>query len=302
MKVKFVALSLLAGLLSGPVLADPSGKSCTPFVAGANYGYEVLEAGYFYVVHSAAYDPTTNSVPEVSNIFIIKGNIDPRSNKTTVWLYGSGYGNDDDDLKTYQDIRGNTGWTARRSALDDATDVNCVIENEIGIDSSQVLLRFVAPHKHIDHINPEFLAALFETGEAGYAYPMNGTRHHIHQADYYNGAILACTQACCGDAVCTQQGSVYFGIAYTPAWSNDIKRRFSALSSVDNLPCDVVGKINTPRGVWDVVLSPGHTDGAINLSHANYYLHSSPKKTQTGNCPIAATAIQYEVHGYGAVN
>lgn len=301
MKVKFFVLSLFVAVLSAPVLADPLGKSCTPFTPGVGYGYEIIEAGHFYVVHSAVYDTSSNRIQEVSNIFVIKGNTDSTSSKTTVWLYGSGYGNDDEDLKTYLGIRGDTTWTARRSAMDDATDVNCVIENEIGINASQVVLRFIAPHKHIDHINPEFLSAMFGTGESGYGYPLNGTRHHIHQADYYNGAILACTQACCGDAVCTQ-ASPYFGVAYTPAWSSEIKRRFSTLSSLDNLACDVVGKISTPRGTWDIVLSPGHTDGAVNLSHANYYLHSSPKKSQVENCSIPATAVQYEVHGYGTVN
>lgn len=302
MKMKFTVVGMFIALLANPVLADPPGKTCTAFTTAVGYGYEILEAGHLYVVHSAAYDTVNDRIPEVSNIYIIKGNTDRASNKTTVWVYGSGYGNDDEDLKNYQNIKGSLGWTARRSALDDATDVNCVIENEMGVDSSQVVLRFVAPHKHIDHLNPEFLSALFGTAETGYGYPLAGTRHHVHQADYYNGAILACTQACCGDANCTQQGSPYFGIAYTPLWSSDIKRRFSALSSLDNLPCDVVGTINTPRGTWEIVLSPGHTDGAVNLSHANYYVHSSPKKTQTGNCPIPATAIQYEVHGYGAVN
>jgi hypothetical protein len=111
LKMKFAAVGLFVAFLSAPVLADPPGKTCALFTPETGFGYETIETGYLYVVHSAAYDTVNNRIPEVSNIFIIKGNTDRASNKTTIWLYGSGYGNDDDDLKTYQNLRGNAGWT-----------------------------------------------------------------------------------------------------------------------------------------------------------------------------------------------
>ncbi len=292
--------TLCGTLLSGMAQADPAGKSCTPYTTATGYGYETLDAGNLNVVHSALLDSVNQRIPEVSNVYIIKGNFDPTNGKTVVWLYGSGYGNADEDLSVYLDLRGDTGWTALRSALDDATDVNCVIENQLGLDSSTVNLRYITPHKHIDHLNSEFLSALFNTGTTGYGYPLNNARFYIHQADYYDGSILSCTAPCCGETRCTQK-SDYFGAAYSPAWPANLKRRFSVLASIENLPCDVVGSFNTPRGLWSIVLSPGHTDGAVSLSHSNYYLHSSPPHTQTTACPIPAGAVQYEVHGYGAL-
>lgn len=253
-------------------------------------GTETLIDQAVYVVHSMIYDadmPWTTS-----NIYVIRGTGD------TVWIYGSGYG---DFVESCADCNDNNFYLGKKfhgtgPATDDVLQVDSVITNIFGMHRDSVLLQFVVPHYHNDHINNEFIDA-FHTD---YAYPMRSDEKiWIHVNDRYGAT---CNEPCCGTEPCPdKKNNKYFGVPYLPSWKPEYLQLFTNMGNASD-ECDAYLKtITTPSGNWIVtkgmsVEDGGHTDGTVNLKNHDRKIMIAGTKSKI-QCPYPDDWRFVSVHG-----
>lgn len=250
-------------------------------------GAEAILGGEFYVVHSgiAKHDTLYNT----SNIYIIKGTAD------TVWLFGAGYGDKSDfpadtsDIKFYK----GAGFDASLNALADAQQVDSIITQAFGLNKQDVVLQFIAPHFHLDHLNQEFLAALIEDLN----YPGNSLQILVHVKDS-TGAM--CNSYCCGNSGCSSPSS-FFGAPFHPKWTMPYLQRFKFLGGPNDTCNHPVWTFTSLCGKWVALKSVnyndgGHTDGSINLENSSLQLRLNGADGGT-QCPLPDSWQVFNIHG-----
>ncbi len=254
-----------------------------------NDGTETVESGAVYVVHSMIYvedDPWTTS-----NIYVIKGTGD------TIWVYGSGYG---DFVDVCIDCNDNNYYLGKKfhgtgPATEDVKAVDSIITNIFGLQRDSVLLQFIVPHYHNDHINNEFIDAF----HSAFAYPLRSDEKiWIHINDAY-GAI--CNEPCCGTEPCPDKKNKYYGVPYLPSWEKKYTDLFTNMGEADD-PCNKIIKTFTSvSGNWHItkalaVADGGHTDGTVNLENEKLQLRIAGTKSKK-QCPLPEGWRMISVHG-----
>ncbi len=222
-------------------------------------GTETLLDKSVYVIHSMIYadeKPWTTS-----NIYVFNGTGD------TVWIYGSGYGDFEDPCGDCNDNNFYLGKRMRGTgpASADVAQVDSVITQIFGRNRDSVLLQFIVPHYHNDHINSEFIDAFHSV----FHYPLRtDEKIWVHINDQYGAT---CNEPCCGTEPCPdKKHNKYFGVPYMPSWRPEYVALFTTMGS-ENDVCDTPLKtITTNSGNWIAtkamsVADGGHTDGTINL-------------------------------------
>lgn len=253
-------------------------------------GLEEMIPGELYVMHSLIYakeKPWTTS-----NIFIIKGSGD------TVWIYGSGYGDfiepcedacNDNNYYLGMEFRG-TG-----PATEDVRPIDSIITVVFNLNKDSVVLQFIVPHYHNDHINSEFIDAFY----TNFQYPLkDGEKIWIHVNDSI-GAL--CNEPCCGTEPCPDKKNKYYGVPYLPVWKTEYKNMFSALGTPDDICNTVIKSFNSATGQWKITKAvstgdKGHTDGTINLQNENLKLEIAGTKSKI-QCDLPESWQRVTVHG-----
>lgn len=253
-------------------------------------GTEALVPGSVYVVHSMIY--ADNRPWTTSNIFVFNGMGD------TVWIYGSGYGDFTDPCGDCNDNNFYLGQKMRGTgpASADVAMVDSVITNIFHRNRDSVLLQFVVPHYHNDHINSEFIDAF----HSHFNYPLRSEEKiWIHKNDLYGAT---CNEPCCGTEPCPdKKNNKYFGVPYLPSWKPEYVAMFSTMGNEQDA-CDTPLKtITTTSGVWVAtkalsVSDGGHTDGTVNLKNATRKIIIAGTKSRF-QCPYPDDWRFLSVHG-----
>ena len=252
-------------------------------------GLEEMVPGKLYVMHSMIYEK--NDPWTTSNIFIIKGTGD------TVWIYGSGYG---DFMQSCDDCNDNNYYLGKNfhgtgPATADVQPIDSVITNIFHENRDSVLLQFIVPHYHNDHINNEFIDAFF----SAFHYPLkDNEKIWIHINDSI-GAL--CNEPCCGTQPCPDKKNKYYGVPYMPSWNPLYRAMFITMGHEDD-PCNTVVKtFSSACGTWQItkalaVKDGGHTDGTINLGNEDLKLRICGTKSKA-QCPLPEGWRFVTVHG-----
>ena len=254
-------------------------------------GTETLIDGHVYVTHSMIIGkkgPWTTS-----NIYVLNGLGD------TVWIYGSGYG--DFEAACTDDCNDNNFYLGEHfngtgPASADVREVDSVITQIFKRNRDSVLLQFIVPHYHNDHINNEFIDA-FHTA---YGYPLRSDEKiWVHINDRYGAT---CNEPCCGTEPCPdKKNNKYFGVPYMPAWKPEYVALFTTIGA-ENDPCDTPLKtFTTTSGNWVItkamaVADGGHTDGNVNLKNAEKKIIIAGTKSKI-QCPYPEDWRFVSVHG-----
>ncbi|HCK21761.1 MAG TPA: hypothetical protein DHW15_06245 [Bacteroidetes bacterium] len=220
----------------------------------------VLIDGQLAVVPSMSLEGET--VNTSSNIFILRGTQD------TIWIFGTGYGDGNlhcDDCNDYTFYRG-ADFRTVANAIDDARRVDSILINEWNLDRSKVVVQFIAPHFHADHLNAEFVSAVFDS--LGYAAP-TGKAIYVHRND---SAGAVCNTPCCGTTPCPDKDNPYYAAPYQPAWQSEQLSYFSFFGSTNDTCNQVLMTITSASGQWQICKGTarsdgGHTDGTVNLQN-----------------------------------
>ena len=254
-----------------------------------NDGTETVVEQSVYVVHSMIY---ADSLPwTTSNIYIIKGTGD------TVWIYGSGYGDFADMCSDCNDNNYYLGakFYGTGPAIADVNQVDSVITKIFDLHRDSVLLQFIVPHYHNDHINNEFIDAFHNKLN----YPLRSDEKiWIHTNDAY-GAI--CNEPCCGTEPCPDKKNKFYGVPFHPAWQKEYINLFTKMG-VTNDACNAVIKTFTSSsGEWQItkalaVENGGHTDGTVNLHNNSLQLRIAGTKSKK-QCPLPEGWRLISVHG-----
>jgi hypothetical protein len=253
-------------------------------------GLEMIYEGEVYVMHSMIY---ANGKPwTTSNIFVIRGLGD------TVWIFGTGYG---DFGEPCEEICNDNNYylgsefSGTGPATEDVRPVDSVITQVFGISRDRVVLQFIAPHYHNDHINSEFIDAFYTV----YQYPMKaGEKIWIHANDY-TGAL--CDEPCCGTQPCPDKKNKYYGVPFKPQWKPAYREMFSAIGNKDDNCNEVIKSFHSALGNWEIskgldVSEKGHTDGTINLNNRTLQLRIGGTKSKH-QCALPEGWKFISVHG-----
>lgn len=252
-------------------------------------GTETVVPQAVYVVHSMIYvddHPWTTS-----NIFVIKGTGD------TIWIYGSGYGDFEGSCSDCNDNNYYLGsnFHGTGPATADVKQVDSIITNIFGMRRDSILLQFVVPHYHNDHINNEFIDAFHTT----FNYPLRSDEKiWIHVNDAY-GAI--CNEPCCGTEPCPDKKNKYYGVPYLPAWNQEYINLFTSIGSAGDECNKTIKTFTSSTGIWQItkalaVADGGHTDGTINLENEMLKLRIAGTKSKR-QCLLPNGWKMITVHG-----
>lgn len=276
-----IACLVLAGIIGCKHRKDPG-----PLTDGT----ETLIENDVYVVHSMIYadeKPWTTS-----NIFVFKGLGD------TIWIYGSGYGDFVDPCGDCNDNNFYLGDNMHGTgpATVDVEQVDSVITKIFGRNRDSVLLQFIVPHYHNDHINNEFVDAF----HSSFRYPLRSDEKiWIHTNDYYGAT---CNEPCCGTQPCPdKKHNKYFGVPYLPAWKPEYLALFTKMGS-ENDDCDTALKsFTTTSGSWTITKAMstadgGHTDGTVNIKSFDKKILIAGTKSKI-QCPYPDDWQFVSVHG-----
>jgi len=253
-------------------------------------GLEQMIPDQLYVMHSMIYakgKPWTTS-----NIFVIKGTGD------SVWIFGSGYG---DFNQPCEDVCNDNNYylgmefSGTGPAAADVKPIDSIITQVFKLHKDSVILQFVVPHYHNDHINSEFIDAFFTT----FNYPLKSGEHiWIHVNDSI-GAL--CNEPCCGTEPCPDKKNKYYGVPYLPEWKTEYKNMFVAMGKADDVCNTVIKSFCSEMGQWKITKAvstkdKGHTDGSINLQNENLKMEISGTKSKI-QCDIPENWKRVSVHG-----
>jgi hypothetical protein len=253
-------------------------------------GIETLIDGSVYVVHSMIY--ADDKPWTTSNIFVFNGLGD------TIWIYGSGYGDFVDPCGDCNDnnfyLGDNMHGTGPATA--DVALVDSVITKIFGRNRDSVLLQFIVPHYHNDHINNEFIDAF----HAAFHYPLRAEEKiWIHANDRYGAT---CNEPCCGTEPCPdKKHNKYFGVPYSPSWKPEYIALFTNMGSVYDSCNTPVKYIQTTSGKWVITKAMstadgGHTDGTVNMKNYERKIIVAGTKSKI-QCPYPADWRFVSVHG-----
>ena len=253
-------------------------------------GLEQMIPDQLYVMHSMIYakgKPWTTS-----NIFVIKGTGD------SVWIFGSGYG---DFNQPCEDVCNDNNYylgmefSGTGPATADVKPIDSIITQVFNLHKDSVILQFVVPHYHNDHINSEFIDAFFTT----FNYPLkSGEQIWIHINDSI-GAL--CNEPCCGTEPCPDKKNKFYGVPYLPEWQSEYKNMFIAMGKTDDVCNTVIKTFSSEAGTWKITKAvstndKGHTDGTINLQNENLQMEISGTKSKI-QCEIPENWKRVSVHG-----
>lgn len=279
----FITLFCIAFLTS----CDKKNKPLKTFTTGTE---SILE-GSLFVVHSLSlYNNTPNMT---SNIFVIKGTSD------TVWIYNGGYGNGgancDEACNDYTYYKG-VGFSTATNATEDVKQVDSIIQKIFLMQKDSVILQFIVPHFHADHINNEFIDAFYTT----FQYPLKiSDKIFVHINDSL-GSV--CNQPCCGTVPCgTNKENRYYASPYQPAWKAEYLQMFDALGSGNEACNSILKTFTSACGNWHItkgmnVSDGGHTDGTINLQNESLHLRIAGTNNKP-QCPLSEEWVTVYVHG-----
>ncbi len=253
-------------------------------------GLEEIVAGNLYVMHSMIYqnnDPWTTS-----NIFLIKGTND------TVWIFGSGYG--DFYEGCIDDCNDNNYYLGKEfhgtgPAIEDVKPLDSIIQNVFHTDKDDVVLQFIVPHYHNDHINSEFIDAF----HSHFSYSVNqNEKIWVHVNDFYGAT---CDEPCCGTQPCPDKKNKFYGVPYKPSWNTEYKNLFTAIGSENDTCNQIIKSFTSEIGIWQIskgvaVKDDGHTDGTINLNNSDLKLRINGTKSKV-QCSIPNGWDSCSVHG-----
>jgi hypothetical protein len=254
-------------------------------------GTEQILAGKIYVVHSLSlYNNTPNMT---SNIFVIKGTGD------TAWIYNCGYGNGgvncDETCNDYTYYKGK-GFTTAKNATEDVKQVDSILQNVFLLDKDSVILQFIVPHFHADHINQEFIDAFYTT----FRYPYKSSCKILVHVNDSVGSV--CGEPCCGTIPCgTNKKNKYYASPYNPPWSINYLSMFDAMGN-DTDTCNTALKTFTSAsGNWVItkgmsLSGGGHTDGTINLHNEALKIRIAGTNNKP-QCPLPVGWKTASVHG-----
>ncbi len=231
------------------------------------------------------------SINTSSNIFVLRGTQD------TIWIFGTGYGDGNvhcDDCNDYTFYRGANFHTAA-NAIDDARKVDSILTQVWEIDRQQAIIQFIAPHFHADHLNAEFVAAVFDSLE--YAEP-TGKCIFVHRND---SAGAVCNTPCCGTLPCPDKDNPYYAAPYQPEWNNRQLAYFSFFGTDIDTCNQVCMTITAPVGDWLVSkgtarANGGHTDGTVNLQSVSLQIRIAGTLNRP-QCPLPDGWRTFYVHG-----
>ncbi len=215
-------------------------------------GIEPVIVNEVYVVHSELH--SNSNIFNTSNILLLKGIND------TVWIFGTGYG-EETDIQFY---RNNTNLTTPGAAVD-ANLVDSVIQNNFNISNVNAKLQFIVPHFHLDHINQEFISALenFEN------YNLTNSNIYVHTNDSFGST---CNSPCCGNTTCNSTSN-YFGAPYVSSWNSTTLSKFVAIGQQIDSCNQLIMSLQTSYGSWDLLKAGNqHTPGGINVANTNLKL------------------------------
>jgi Secretion system C-terminal sorting domain len=221
-----------------------------PAISGAqtfNTGIDTVISKHLYVVHSERRNINNPAmIQNTSNIYVLRGIND------SVWVFGTGYG-DTLDYRAYGQPTITTG-PAYDAALTDS-----IIRYHFSLNRAAAKVQFIVPHEHLDHINQEFISALFAlTG-----YDFSKTNIYVHQNDL---AGSTCNAKCCGTSGCNQNNQ-YWAVPYLSPWNSATLAKFQALGIATN-PCNKILKVINAwcNEKWQIRKADiAHTTGAVNL-------------------------------------
>ncbi|MEZ5015235.1 MAG: hypothetical protein R2794_13180 [Chitinophagales bacterium] len=228
-----------------------------------------------------------------SNIFVIRGTGD------TVWIFNMGYGdggeNCDASCNDYTYYKGK-GFSTRRNAIDDAREVEKIITGAFAMQKDSVIIECIVPHFHADHVNAEFIEALFQT----IGFPLTpANRIYVHRNDSL-GAV--CNSPCCGQEPCgPNKKNPFYAAPYDKPWSSAFLPMFSGIGHAnDKCGTEIMG-FTSADGMWRVVKGQavadgGHTDGTINLENAQLKLRIDGTNNKP-QCPLPGGWTSVSVHG-----
>lgn len=253
-------------------------------------GLEEMLAGKVYVMHSMIY--ADNKPWTTSNIFLIKGTQD------TVWIFGSGYGDfaqpceeacNDNNYYLGENFYG-TG-----PATEDVRPLDSVITQVFKMQKESVVLQFIVPHYHNDHINAEFVDAFYSV----FHYPKNpASAIWIHTNDLF-GAI--CNEPCCGTEPCPDKKNKFYGVPYMPSWKPEYVAMFRPMGAENDSCNTVIKTFASASGIWHItkavaVSADGHTDGTINLNNSDIQVRITGTKSKV-QCTLPKGWTSMSVHG-----
>ncbi|MBK7566884.1 MAG: hypothetical protein IPI31_03585 [Bacteroidetes bacterium] len=253
-------------------------------------GLEEIIPAKLYVMHSMIY--AKGSPWTTSNIFVIKGTGD------SVWIFGSGYGDFNEpceDACNDNNYYLGMEFSGTGPATEDVRPIDSIITNVFNLNKDSVILQFVVPHYHNDHINSEFIDAFFTT----YHYPLKtGEQIWIHTNDSI-GAL--CNEPCCGTQPCPDKKNKYYGVPYLPLWKPEYKNMFKTMGKPNDVCNTILKSFNSESGVWKITKAvstsdKGHTDGTVNLQNENLKLEISGTKSKI-QCDLPENWQRVSVHG-----
>lgn len=240
-------------------------------------GVDTVVMNNLYVVYSGLNE--NGKIRSTSNIYVLKGRND------SVWIFGSGYG-DDGDLQSYFN---NTIATTRNS-LADAADVDSIITHLFNLNRQDVKLQFIVPHFHLDHVNQEFIATFF----GNFNYNLAPSNIYVH----INDSIPAtCNAPCCGNVACSDTSDLHFGSPHHTSWTPNFLQKFKAIGSASDNCNDPIMRISSPSGPWVLrKASNSHTPGTVNLTSSLYRVKIMGSMPATP-CPTPPGFTKLRIHG-----
>jgi hypothetical protein len=228
-----------------------------------------------------------------SNIFVIKGTQD------TVWIYNGGYGNGgincDETCNDYTYYKGE-GFTTATNAADDVKQVDSIIQNVFLQRKDSVILQFIVPHFHADHINNEFIDAFY----SAFHYPLKTSEKIFVHVNDSLGSV--CNEPCCGTVPCgTNKKNQYYASPYSPAWKTEYLQMFDAIGSTQDTCNSIIKTFTSASGGWYItkgmsVNDKGHTNGTINLQNNLLRLRIAGTNNNP-QCPLPEGWATISVHG-----
>lgn len=225
-----------------------SGDCCTTHYDSEQTQSSTLHLGVdnlvdknFYVVYSGM--DYNGVLDNTSNIYVIKGVND------SVWIFGTGYADKNGTTAYLKNKGGPVKYECTRNAIDDAKQADSIIRYAFQLSPALVKLQFIVPHEHHDHMNREFLTAMFDS----LGYNSNYSTIFAHVND--SAGVVCNEEPCCSAGTCINPWAVLINGLGT---AND----------TCNIP---LMNFSTAFGSWTVRKADIlHTPGSINIDNVNY--------------------------------
>lgn len=249
---------------------------CQQQLDGFCVGIEAILDGELYAVHS--YFRQDGVVANTVAIFVIRGP------DNQIYIAGTGYGTLDDAAY----YRNQPAIETENAAARDAQDVDTIITQWFGLSRNQAQVDFIVTNWHLDHINQEFLTALFALG------------YNLRAADIIVHATAVepatCNAPCCGNTPC-DNSSPFFGAPYADPWTPATLRLFRTIGAVSDTCNQPIESFAGAARTWTIIKAedrPGTNALSLIDNSARILLQGS---AHSDNCPPPEGYTIYRVHG-----